>query len=590
MFTLLTSDYTKDILQADTDYLTLGGETNKESTNTKKIIEATSYGTSQHQRDLDHKQLLRIEEDLLPTAFDLLSKHHNKENNHRYWKIIVGHWARRFASICINRTKTINQAIDLYDITAAITATGDYYKLATLDSYSAIWAANDERWNFWLMSKIIEIIDMDNIRLIKTKDAEGSDHFQYNRKAQGTKGLIRKIVHQYNTIAARLSTDEDCLIMNTYLPKREEIKLLLKLRQIPKIQKSESITYCFKYEMEQRKTLATELKTNISHLNICEKVYCDLFFACLPTCYLENINVIEREASKLKWPKNPKVIFTSNNYDTDEVFKKWTAEKIKGGTKYIIGQHGNNYGTHRYYTNPALEENFADAFVTWGKWGERKPKHKTGFLLKNEGRKICKPSEDGDVLLVQCPCPHRIDTHDSGKLYRKYQNNQIEFVENLNKTVLKKLIVREHSGSNNQKRFKETNWDRLMKNLSVDNGKRSILKSMRGCRIVVHTYDSTGILEALNFNYPVIGFWEGGFDHIRDEAIKDYNELKKAGIIYFSAKDAARQLNMIWENVGKWWMSEEVQRARRAFCDKYAAEVGGGAERIRKIIKEVSLE
>ena len=41
------------------------------------------------------------------------------------------------------------------------------------------------------------------------------------------------------------------------------------------------------------------------------------------------------------WPKNPKFIFTSNNFYRDELFKLWTATKVVSGSKYV-NQHGNN--------------------------------------------------------------------------------------------------------------------------------------------------------------------------------------------------------------------------------------------------------
>ena len=63
------------------------------------------------------------------------------------------------------------------------------------------------------------------------------------------------------------------------------------------------------------------------------------------------------------------MIFTSNSFDTSEVFKLWTAEKVETGCPYIIGQHGNNYGAARYCPSETECVETADAFLTWGMLG-----------------------------------------------------------------------------------------------------------------------------------------------------------------------------------------------------------------------------
>ena len=60
----------------------------------------------------------------------------------------------------------------------------------------------------------------------------------------------------------------------------------------------------------------------------------------LPTSIVESANNILKNLDKTNFPKNPKVIFTSNSYDFDEVFKFYTAKNVDTGCKYYIGQHG----------------------------------------------------------------------------------------------------------------------------------------------------------------------------------------------------------------------------------------------------------
>ena len=65
--------------------------------------------------------------------------------------------------------------------------------------------------------------------------------------------------------------------------------------------------------------------------------------------FSEGFLELKKIASQQPWPKSPKFIFTSNNFNTDEIFKIWTATKIQSGSKYYVGQHGNNYYTKKIY-------------------------------------------------------------------------------------------------------------------------------------------------------------------------------------------------------------------------------------------------
>ena len=111
--------------------------------------------------------------------------------------------------------------------------------------------------------------------------------------------------------------------------------------------------------------LRSKLNDTFSSLNTNfeEEIIFNLIFKLIPTCYLEDFDFLKHYVDKIKWPKNPKFIYTANNFYFDEVFKLWSALKKYHGIKYIIGQHGNNYGNS--YKSPSLEEELSDKFITW---------------------------------------------------------------------------------------------------------------------------------------------------------------------------------------------------------------------------------
>ena len=91
----------------------------------------------------------------------------------------------------------------------------------------------------------------------------------------------------------------------------------------------------------------------------------------MPTACLENFQTLEQKLESLKWPKNPKVIFTSVGYHNDEIFKLYTANHAEKGATYIVGQHGANYFTNK---NTVIEPGFdqSDKFFSWGNIKKRK--------------------------------------------------------------------------------------------------------------------------------------------------------------------------------------------------------------------------
>ena len=82
--------------------------------------------------------------------------------------------------------------------------------------------------------------------------------------------------------------------------------------------------------------------------------------------------------------RNQSLFFTSNNYESDDAFKFWTACKVEEGISYYVGQHGNNYTTLRNFS-PRIEEITADKFLTWG--FKKNPKHVPAFIFKTVGEK-----------------------------------------------------------------------------------------------------------------------------------------------------------------------------------------------------------
>ena len=105
----------------------------------------------------------------------------------------------------------------------------------------------------------------------------------------------------------------------------------------------------------------------------------------MPNYVLESFKEISKRANKLSFPKKPRNIFTSLAFAYDEMFKIYLANKVEEGSKYYVGQHGNNYFSS-IYTNHLPEIKTCDGFFSWGEVRHKKSIPCFNFNILNKKR------------------------------------------------------------------------------------------------------------------------------------------------------------------------------------------------------------
>lgn len=531
-------------------------------------ILAVPYGLGVAAKDGDFLEARKLEGKYFPLLCSILNEYHETSHDSRFWKILLGHWFRRYVEVMLNRVKTLELCFSKYEISGFVAYDNKDYALATKDSYSSIWAFNDDRWNNALTVRILDLLGITNIP-IELLSRRTDSEFSFKPlivKSSFKKTIFKWCYQLIIRLAKCLVRDSDAFVINSYMPKKEEVKLQLALGQFPQLWDSSKLEISEKPDQILRVKLANRLSSKSG--NSLEDILSVMLFELLPVCYLEGFANLNKHVERQAWPKSPKYIFTSNNFDSDEVFKLWSATKVESGSKYFIGQHGNNYGTHRYMY-PAVEEIISDKFLTWG-WKDGLPQHTPAFLFKTVGVKSRKYNRYGGLLLIQLHLNSRINTWDSTAEFHAYFNEQQEFVKSLSDSAKKNLTVRLHSAHKYYKWNDELRWRAFDQTLKIDTGDVDISQLTSNSRLVVHSYDSTGILETLSQNIPTLAFWQNGLDSLRESAKPYYQALVEAGIVHFNPESVAHKVNDVWDNVDAWWMQSNVQDARKKFCDRYA--------------------
>ncbi len=538
---------------------------------TREILDECSYeilspyGLDPEQKLTDHRFVRSLESKVFPDFCAVLNSIHGTHMEDRYWKIITGSWFRNTINLLVNRVRTLQLATTEFEKLSVMGHIDkNAYQLATLNSSDATWASNDDLWNHFLTLEIISLFESGiNIEFeefeIRSKKFTREDRQQYNLKHV----IFRKLLNAFSGVFSR---ETDALLISTYMSLKAELLLHLALRQTPKWLVSPGTTFEFLYSDELRskatKVLAVESKDTV------EQVVRGMLFKLIPVVYLEQFAQLKESSKRRNFPDNPKFIFTSNSFEYDEEFKLFCAEKMIKKTRIIYGQHGNSYGTSRYFS-PSVEEETCDKFITWG-WTLDPNRDTPVFMLRNASLKFKRKKFPAKLLLIELYEDHRRNTWDTNYDYRVFFGQQLEFCETLRGDLKSQLLVRlsPHSiffGSGDQSSW--ANYDPI---IQLDEGYAPIFSLLEDSKFVVHSYDSTGMLETLSMNIPTLAFWRDGLTHLNETAKADYQSLVDVGIIHFDPVSAAMHINSIWDNIDDWWESQEVRTARSVFCQKYA--------------------
>jgi putative transferase (TIGR04331 family) len=501
---------------------------------------------------------------LLPELTAALNRYHGVLHRQRYWQILLGHWLQRWVSTACNRYLTLQRALDSYEVEGTTLLRPRNYSLATKDSLAYIWATNDDLWNHVLWGEVLSHLKADTPEptFIEIDTAPCFDDPRPEPSSNSSiRGMLRAVG---SAVLPRLARKTDAVIIGSYLPLAVEVRLNLALRQLPQRWQTPVISFPLPGD---RSMLAHELSAPGE--SGAAGFVRDLLPRVLPSCFVEGYRNLSAEAEALPWPSQPRFIFTSNNFDTDEVFKAWTALKSEQGIPYFTGQHGNNYGTHFYFGNQNWPERSAsDGFFTWG-WSDSRMDTFAAFNFKVASRGSMMDAKGG-LLLIETSVEHRFSPWDVTSDHLLYLSQQLRFVDALPNPIRQVLTVRLPIGANCFPHCESMRWAESQPGLTLDHGLKTFNSLVRRNRLVVFSYDSTGILEMLATNRPFICFWPGKWDHLESSAIPYYESLREVGIFQESAEAAAQMVASIWADVSGWWGSAQVQRARERFCDRYS--------------------
>ena len=535
--------------------------------NFKKILEKKKIIkiNLSHLEAYKHSRIL--EKKLSNFLFLELNKLHSVNFTYRQWYIILGYWLRRFSNVVFYRYYLVDQIFKRYNFKSFTFYLNHQDIICNKNSYSFIKSTNDLKWNDILFNKIVQL---------KAEFSKKKFNFNYYSKRKyilqnfypySNQRIILKILDNFLSLFIK---SQDNLIKINKISYFESLKLNIKFKQIFRFNIFPDENILDKTNYEKRKKLIKNIKLkNFSPFEISKK----LIFQYLPETYFENFDSNLKLAKKINFPQNPKKIVTDNDFDTNEIFKLWTALKTKGKSKYYILQHGNNYGTS-IHTIDNPEQIACDKFFSWG-WKDNKKVSKGVNYQIKKNKSI--PYTDDYYLYLDA----KLDldfAFNNNEAWEKYIQSHLNFLDNLeNKNKLKIIPHPYYSNKSNLSDYGE-----LLKYKDFF----STLDYNKSPKLAIYGYESTGFLNRISYNMPTISFYNLKNSNLRKNAIKNYMKLVSANFLFISPLEAANFLNNKNFEINRWWFNKKSQTKLNNFKKIYTRVSNNNLEELFRFISK----
>jgi putative transferase (TIGR04331 family) len=287
-----------------------------------------------------------------------------------------------------------------------------------------------------------------------------------------------------------------------------------------------------------------------------------LLSAFIPVCALEGFAEFKTKVQSAR-PKRCSHVYSAQSLWTHFAFKVLVAEWCEQGTKLHYHQHGGWYGLDESHVGEKYESRVSDFYYTWG-WSRGKSNTRTLPPVTPSSR-VQEKLFDSLICFEQPRQIYRLQYFPlSGTLQTMYDQTA-DFVRARESVTA--LHVRLFPGEDSSQQKNAIN--RANSSAIFDNS-QNIFSQYSHSRIVFHNYLGTSWLETLGNNIPTICFYDVDSYRFRSDAKPLLEDLVNVGVLHISGLSAAEKANAIDGDVYSWWLSEEVQIARRNFVSQFA--------------------
>lgn len=525
----------------------------------------------------DYRYLQALYESALKALAVKLNDIHGVDHSLRYWRILVGPWLGYFIQMLFDRWSMLQQVVRTFDVSRVRVlerVPGEKVPNDMIDWTFPLQKNNGhmfvgDDWSELIYAQILESMTIPIEKVCARKAVVEWGGGQAGR--QPPTSLKQKIAALSVYASGIVAGDSEYFFLSSYLDRWSEILLQLRLGQLPKLWRSTPAPLAPVDPDARCWQLSVSQDNELGMVDDFLALSSAMIARHIPSAYLEGYATLVAATEQLPWPRNPKAIFDSSSWNSDDVFKAWAAAKVETGSPLLIGQHGGNYGMALWNFNEDHQIAISDRFLTWGWDMPSQGKVTPVGNFKGFNRQIF-PDYNGVALMVTTTVPrysyHMYSLPVSSCQWQGYFEDQCRFIESLSDMLQARVLVRLYSQDYGHQQ--EGCWRSRFSKIALDDGRQPMATLLKKARIYVSTYNATTYLESLSLNFPTIIFWNTAHWELRESAKPYFEQLKEVGVFHETPEGAAKQMATVWDDVEGWWQSKAVQSVRLTFCNRYA--------------------
>ena len=512
--------------------------------------------------DKDLNYLLKLHDQYLKLLKEKLNKHHNLRFTKKFYTIILTRWLWKFLVFYYDRWEQINLIKKNKQITSC--TVNEYNNIKFIPISTRHFCTNlilQNDWNEWVFSEIIKEKKFLKCRKIKKK-------IRFQQGVLESKNNFSLIILINNFLS--FFSSKKFVSQNIILPKISKILFSIFNKQ-----------FMFSYQTDLENLIQNENKIDLSTR---KKIFCNnsknsdfvnfinkQIIYNFPKIFLENFKDNLNFITKLNLPKKPKLILTSLDHHFNDTFNLYAALSREVGSKYYIFQHGGSYGLADNFIAEKLDIKISDKFFTWG-WKDKSNKVVPFFFQKFNSIKkniFSKKKKSGIVIPTT---EFKLEPGDIAGGRPRHCNQVNDYINNINYIIsnlnneIKKDVTIKYLETRNISYVKDSIFHKFP-NLNFLCSKKNTYS--HNFRLSIETLNSTGFLDAMFLNHPVLLLLDKNYSPIRSNAKNIINNLKKAKIVHNSSNSISGFLNSNYSDINKWWNSKKVQDSRKIFCNNY---------------------
>ena len=304
----------------------------------------------------------------------------------------------------------------------------------------------------------------------------------------------------------------------------------------------------------------------------------------IPKILIENFVDAKKIINK-KFPINIKnLLKTSTDFDLMNLF---VSEQIDKGAKIHLFQHGANYGQIDINPEEDVDLLIADKFYTFG-WDEYDLTDKNfkvvPFYPINIAKlgKNKKKTNNKKISLV-LKCEEKFFYEYKSIEQNFHQNDYLKTMQNLYNNLEEKVIdnfsLRIHPDDNLK------NYEKKFPSIKIDDGKENIINYLKKINLCVLGHNSTILLQSFALNIPTILIFSKNIV-FREKALKYYQFLEEANILFYDEINAAKFINKIYPDLNSWWYSKKTQENKNLFCRRFL-DTQNPQKKFNKLLKNI---